>query len=369
MILAKKPQLGSLASYIQEASTYVPGKPVEELEREFGVFDVVKLASNENPLGPSPKAQEAMATVGKSICLYPDANHYYLRQQLAEKNNLSIDEVIIGNGSNEIMDFLIRAFCVPGDNILSCNAAFIAYRICTKIHGVEYREPDSSTPKEELSQMLKMMDARTRLIFLPNPNNPTGTYINRDLLVKYMENLKNKNVIVVLDYAYWEYVRTDDFMDPMEIYRTFPNIIILRTFSKIYGLAALRIGYGFAHPDILAPLHKIKMPFNVNSLALKAAEAALGDTEHLRLSYEVNEEGMDYLTQELDRLGLSHRPSQANFILVDYKKSVQDLYPKLLQEGVIIRPMDPYGFPTQMRVSIGKKEHNKKFITSLEKFL
>lgn len=370
-IVAPAPHLPKIAPYIESCIPYPPGKPIEELERELGLKDVVKLASNENPLGASPKAVKAIEKSLADLRLYPDANHFYLRQKLSSHLGVDMEEILVGNGSNEIIDFIVRSFCAPGDNVVSCGAAFVAYRVCAQVHGVEYREPPLNTDlMAELEAILKLVDDKTRIIFLPNPNNPTGTYVKRDILKGILQRLAAKNVLVLLDYAYWEYVTADDLPDPMEIYREFPNIVVTRTFSKIYGLAGLRIGYGIAHPDILSPMRKVKMPFNVNNLSLAAAIAALDDLAHVKKSFEINCEGKGLLEKEFSRLGLEYWPTQANFFLVKFTNApAKEIYEKMLREGLILRPVAGYGLREHLRISIGTEEENRRMIRSLEKFL
>lgn len=370
-IVAPSPKLPAIAPYIQSCKPYPPGKPIEELERELGLTNVIKLASNENPIGASPKAVAALQAALPDLRLYPDASHYYLRQKLAEYNGVSFDEVLVGNGSNEIIDFVIRTFCKMNDNVVSCGAAFVAYRVCAQVHGVEYREPALQKDlTAELDQMLRLCDDQTRVVFLPNPNNPTGTYVRREFLEEFLNRLRGRQILVVLDYAYWEYVTADDLPDPMEFYRRYSNVIVTRTFSKIYGLAGLRIGYGLAHPDILAPMRKVKMPFNVSNLGLVAAAAALDDIAHVKRSFELNCAGMDFLERNLKRIGLDYWPSQGNFLLVKFAdRNAEDLYQALLRKGVIVRPVAGYGLRDHLRISIGSSVENERLVKSLEEVL
>lgn len=370
-VVALAPKLPSVAPYIQSCVPYPPGKPIEELERELRLTNVIKLASNENPIGASPKAVAALNKSLSDLRLYPDANHFYLRQKLAEYNGVTFDEVLVGNGSNEIIDFLIRTYCRVGENVVSCGAAFVAYRVCAQVHGVEYREPPLQKDLvSELEEMHNLCDEKTRIVFLPNPNNPTGTYVKREFLEKFLTRVKDKPIIVVLDYAYWEYVTADDLPDPMEFYRKFSNVIITRTFSKIYGLAGLRIGYGLAHPDMLAPMRKVKMPFNVSNLGLYAAAAALDDIEHVKKSYELNCEGMDFLKNHFTRMGLDFWPSQGNFLLVKFtQKEAAQIYDQMLRAGVIVRPVAGYGLRDHLRISIGSKTENERLIQTLKEVL
>jgi len=366
-ILALKPKLPSIAQSIQDCATYQPGKPIEELERELGIKDIIKVASNENPLGPSPKAMKAIQDALPSLHLYPDASHFRLREALAAQNGVDREEVFVGAGSEEIFSLLIRSYCQPGDNTLGCGAAFLAYRVCSQVHGAVYREPKlNKNAEEEIAELLKLVDEKTRLVFLPNPNNPTGTYLNRTLLKKTLDALKGRNLIVLLDYAYREYARAADLPAPMEFYRDYPNLIVTGTFSKTYGLGGLRVGYGIAHPDLLLPLRKVKTPFNVSNLGLVGALAALSDTEHIRRSLEVNAEGMSFLEKEFTRLGFDYWPSQGNFFTVQMPKDPKAIYEGLLHQGVIVRPVAGYGLKEHLRFSVGTMNENRRMIKSLE---
>ncbi len=369
-IKALAPRLPAVAPYIQSCATYQPGKPIEELERELGIKNVIKLASNENPLGPSKKALLAIEKALPELHLYPDAAHYRLRAALAQRFQLEIEEVIVGNGSEEIFSLLIRSYCQPGDNTVSCGAAFLAYRVCSQVHGAEYREPAlTGDPEVEIENMLRLVDDKTRIVFLPNPNNPTGTYISRDLLKRTLDRLQAKNVIVLLDYAYREYARAKDLPAPLEFYSQYPNLIVTGTFSKIYGLGGLRVGYATAHPDLLLPLRKVKMPFNVTSLGMAGALAALEDEAHVQRSIEVNLAGMEYLEKEFRRLGLAYWPSQGNFFLAKMPSDPKAIYDTLLRAGVIVRPVAGYGLKQELRFSVGTPEENRRMIAELEKAL
>ena len=371
-IVAPAPLLPDVAPYIQSCIPYPPGKPMEELQRELGLQDVIKLASNENPDGASPLAVAAIQKALGDLRLYPDAAHYYLREAIAAHLGVNMDEILVGNGSNEIFDFLIRTYCRNGDNVVSCGAAFVAYRVCAQVHGVEYREPalERTSLTAELQAMEKLVDEKTRIVFLPNPNNPTGTYVNRTILRDYLKRLqKHKKCLIVLDYAYWEYVTADDLPDAMEFYREFPNVLVTRTFSKIYGLAGLRVGYGVAHPEILAPMRKVKMPFNVSNLALVAARAALLDVKHVQRSFQTNCEGMNQLETQFKKWGIEYWPSQANFLLVRLEQDPKAIYEQLLREGVIVRPVAGYGLREHLRISIGSKTENERLLKSLKKVM
>lgn len=369
-ILAPAPKLPDVPKFIRDCATYQPGKPIEELERELGIKDIIKLASNENPLGPSPLACKAIVDALDTLHLYPDASHYRLREALAARHNVDIEEVLVGNGSEEIFSLLIRAYCREGDNNVSCGSAFLAYRVCSQVHGVEYREPPlSRDPEKETEEMIKLIDDRTKIVFIPNPNNPTGTYLNRSQLKRILDSLKSKNVIVLLDYAYREYARASDLPGPMEFYKDYPNLIVTGTFSKIYGLGGLRVGYGMAHPDLLLPLRKVKMPFNVTSLGMAGALAALDDHDHIRRSIEINGNGMEYLEKEFRRMGLDYWPSQGNFFLVQMPKDPKKIYEEMLRKGVIIRPVAGYGLKEYLRISVGTEKENARLVASLEETL
>lgn len=369
-VLAPKPKLPSISQSIQDCATYQPGKPIEELERELGIKDIIKLASNENPLGASPKAMKAIQEALPTLHLYPDASHYRLREALAAKAGVDMEEVFVGAGSEEIFSLLIRSYCQPGDNTIGCGAAFLAYRVCSQVQSVNYKEPKlTKNAEEEIEELLKLVDDRTRIVFLPNPNNPTGTYLNRTLLKKTLDALKGKNLIVLLDYAYREYARAADLPKPMEFYRDYPNLIVTGTFSKTYGLGGLRVGYGMAHPELLNPLRKVKTPFNISSLGLAGALAALGDEEHLRKSIEVNNEGMAFLEKEFQRLGFDYWPSQGNFLTVKMPADPKAIYEGLLRKGVIVRPVAGYGLKEHLRFSVGTMPENRRMMAALQEVI
>jgi histidinol-phosphate aminotransferase len=369
-ITAPKPKLPPVDASIEACAVYQPGKPIEELQRETGITDIIKLASNENPLGPSPKAVAAIQAAIPQMHLYPDATHYNLRAKLAAKEGVDVEEVYIGSGSEEVFCTLVRSFCRPGDNTVGCGAAFLAYRVQTQVHGAEYREPKlSQDPEKELEGMLALIDDRTRIVFLPNPNNPTGTYLNRRQLKTMLDKLRGRNIIVLLDYAYREYASAEDLPRAMEFYRDYSNLIVTGTFSKIFGLAGLRVGFAVAHPDILLPMRKVKTPFNVTSLGLIGAIAALDDEDHVRRAREVNGLGKGFLQSAFKGMGLHVWPSQGNFLLVDMPKDPYQIFQALLQKGVIVRPVGNYGLKNQLRFTIGTMPENERLISSLKEVL
>jgi histidinol-phosphate aminotransferase len=355
--------------YIRSLAPYVPGKPIEETQREFKLKRVIKLASNENPLGASPAALKAIRKALPELHRYPDGAAYHLKKALSRHLSVGTDALIIGNGSNEVIDMLIRTFCVQGDAIATSKAAFIAYRICAQVHGVGTLEapmtPDLRFDLPAIARLARDYD-RVRLAFVANPNNPTGTHASGDELrsfLREMSRIRGGSVLVALDYAYWEYVTARDLPDPMALAREFPNVIVLRTFSKIHGLAGLRAGYGVAHPEVISMIEKVRQPFNLNSLALSAAEAALGDRAFVARARKLNQQGLKFWEATLTRLGIPYWPSQGNFILCDVSRGLGkrggDVYLSCLKKGVIFRPVANYGLMNALRISMGTMEENR----------
>ena len=362
--------------YIRALVPYVPGKPIEETQREFNIRRVIKLASNENPLGPSPKAMAAIRGGLADLHRYPDASAHHLKAALAKHLHKTPAEIIVGNGSNEIIDMLIRTYCVAGDSIVTSKAAFIAYRICAQIHGVGTIEAHlDENLRSDLSEMAQFARDYTqvRMIFVANPNNPTGTYNTTAELKSFLKDvakIRNGSVMVVLDYAYWEYVTAKDLPDPMKLLKEFPNVVVLRTFSKVYGLAGLRAGYGVARPEIIATVEKIRQPFNMNAMALMAATAALGDKAFVEKSVKVNNIGMKFWEKSLDGMAIPYWKSQGNFLLIDVSRGLGkrggDVYLSCLKRGVIFRPVANYGLMHALRISVGTQEENKIAVKALE---
>ena len=361
--------------YIRNLAPYVPGKPIEETQREFKIKHVVKLASNENPLGPSPKALALLRKKILDLHRYPDASAYHLKIALADQLKVPTNQLLIGNGSNEVIDMLIRAYCVPNDSIVTSKAAFLAYRICAQIQGVHTLETalteDLRTDLKDMVAAVRAND-RVKMVFIANPNNPTGTYnttIEMRAFLKEMAKIRDGSVLVVLDYAYWEYVTAKDLPDPMILMRDYPNMMVLRTFSKIHGLAGLRVGYGIAPREIIGMVEKIRQPFNLNSPALAGAVESLKDFAHQKRSKKVNEAGMKLWTKALDKMGIPYWPSQGNFILIDCSKGLGkrggDVYENCLRRGVIFRPVSNYGLMHALRISIGTKAENEIAVRAL----
>lgn len=354
--------------YIQTLTPYPPGKPIEELEREYGITDSIKLASNENPLGPSPRAVEAIREAAENIHRYPDGSYFYLKKRLGELHGLSPDHFIIGNGSNEVIEFLIRALVGVGEEVVMGDPSFIVYRLVTQAVGGKNVIVPLKDWKFDLDAMKKAVTDRTKLIFIDNPNNPVGTTITDKDFGRFMADLPD-TLVVVLDEAYKEFVVGEGHVD-FSRYMTGPvPIVSTRTFSKLYGLSGLRIGYGVARPEIIGLIQRIRSPFNVNHIAQAAATAALDDTEFIERTLAVNKEGMDYLYGEFERMGLFAVESHTNFILLDTKKQAADVYEGMLRKGVIVRSMKGYGLPTFIRVTVGTPEENRRFVAALDAVL
>jgi len=354
-----------IPEYIRSLKPYTPGKPVEELERELGIRDSIKLASNENPLGPSPFALKAIYEYSKKISRYPYGDCYYLRAKLASRLSVSEGEIIFGNGSNEIIEIIVRTFLRPDDEAIMAHPSFVVYSMIVQAAGGKNVIVPLSNWKHDLPKMTSYINQKTRLIFIASPNNPTGTINTKDEMEEFMQKIPN-HVIVVVDQAYYEYVTRHDYPDCLSYLREGKNIILLRTFSKIYGLAGLRIGYALARKDIIDAMNRIRQPFNVNSLAQVAALSALDDHAHVEKSRQINNEGKEYLYREFQNLPLNFVETEANFIYVYFENEIsQEIYNRLLQEGVIIRPISP----TALRITIGLPQENQKLIQALKKIL
>ncbi|MBE0425392.1 MAG: histidinol-phosphate transaminase [Nitrospirae bacterium] len=358
------------AEYISDIKPYVPGKPIEELERELGIKDSVKLASNENPLGPSPMAIKAIldaltdSNMSNSLNRYPDGSGYYIKKTLSEKLSVDEDEIILGNGSNELIDLAVRTFMRFGDEAVMAHPSFIVYPMSVQAMGGKPVEVPLKNYTHDFDEMAEAVTSKTKVLFIGNPNNPTGTINKSDELERLMRRLPD-GILVIVDEAYYEYVTDSDFADSMKYFRDGRDILILRTFSKIYGLAGLRIGYGIARKDIISEINKLRPPFNTSTIAQKAALWALKDNDHIRYTKQINEQGKKNLYKELKTLGLEYVPTEANFIYILLRKDANDLYNKLLKKGVIVRPVGP----EEVRVTIGLPQENKRFIEALQKVI
>ncbi len=351
--------------YVSDIEPYVPGKPIEELERELGIEGSVKLASNENPLGPSKNAIKAldMKVLG-ALNRYPDGGAYYLTRSLADRMNVKEDEIILGNGSNELIDIAVKTFMRPGDEAVMAWPSFVVYPMSVQAQGCSAVKLPLVDFRHDLAVMAEAIKEKTRIVFIANPNNPTGTINTREEFDRFMGRVPD-GVLVVVDEAYFEYVSNTDYADSMKYLRAGRDILILRTFSKIYGLAGLRIGYGITRADIAAEMNKIREPFNTNSLAQAAALAALSDEEHVKLSIAANEEGKRYLYRELESLGVRYVPTEANFVFMFPGLPAPEVYGSLLKRGVIVRPMGE----ESIRVTIGLPEENRRFIEGMKEIL
>ena len=359
---------------VVELMPYQPGKPVEELERELGISDSIKLASNENPLGPSPLALAEIRNELHGLALYPDGNGFALKQALSQKLDVTQEQITLGNGSNEILELVARTFLRVGDEVIFSAHAFAVYPIVTQAVGavacVAAANPEEHPMPygHDLDAMRELINERTRLIFVANPNNPTGTWLLKDELEQFLISVPEE-VIVVVDEAYFEYVMVDQYPDTTKWLSRFPNLVVTRTFSKIYGLAGLRIGYGVSSAMIADLLNRVRQPFNTNSLAQSAALAALHDTEHVRNSVTMNLEGMRQLRAGFEVMGLTSIPSVANFISVNLRQSGMQVYDKMLRQGIILRPVDNYGLPEYLRITVGTQKQNQRVLEALQQVL
>lgn len=361
--------LEELASpFLKGLIPYTPGKPVEEVERELGITGAIKLASNENPLGPSPLALRALREALPESHRYPDGGGYYLKRGLADRLGVTPDHLILGNGCNEVMDLMARCFLLPGDEVVIADPAFVIYGMLAHVQGCNKVLVPLKGWTHDLKAMAKAVTPKTKMIFVGNPNNPTGTAVMPAEIATFM-NAIPEEVIVVIDEAYIEYVPPAMVPDSLSYVREGRWVIVLRTFSKIYGLAGLRIGYGIASPSMVELLNRVRAPFNVNALAQRAALAALDDQHHVASSRKINELGKGYLSAELARLGLHSPPSAANFLLVDLKRDGQAVAEALLRMGVIVRPLGGPYLTTHIRVSIGTPPENERFIEALKAVL
>jgi len=363
-------------TYIQQLKPYIAGKPIEETRREYGVKKVIKLASNENPLGPSPKALQAMRKAMKELQLYPDASGFHLREALSKLEKVSFDEIVLGNGSNEVIELLIRTFCVPGDFMVASDGVFAAYPISARIQGVDTLFTRMTQDfRFDLGAMLELIrkEPRVKLVAIPNPNNPTGTYVNEaglDSFLREVEGIRDGSVHVILDYAYWDYVTAKDLPDPVALYRRYSNVSVLKTFSKIYGLGGLRVGYGVIRPELAKMVQKVRMPFNVSSIGLIGAEAALSDKAFIKKSIAVNQAGMKVMRHAYQELKIPFLPSQGNFYLINTRQGLgmsgPEVFEACLRMGLILRPIANYGMPDWVRVTIGTEVQNRAAVRAFK---
>jgi histidinol-phosphate aminotransferase len=355
--------------HLLEISPYVPGKPVEEVQRELGLDTVHKLASNENILGPSPKAVEAIRNAAAQVNFYPDGSCYYLVDALAKTHGVEPSQIVIGNGTDEVIRLLCNALLGPDGNVVYAHPSFVMYKISSMVMDAQRIEvPLKDTYTHDLDALAAAVTDKTRMVFVCNPNNPTGTIVKKAAVDAFLDKLP-QGVLAVFDEAYFEYVEDPEYPDSLDYFKAGRAVVCLRTFSKVYGLAGLRVGYGIMDSSLAGVLHRVRNPFNVNALAQAAAVAALGDADHLAAARKFNSDGKNYLHAEFDRMGLSYAASEANFVLVDIKRDAQAVFETLLKKGVIVRPGKFLGFPTHLRVSIGDQAGNQAFIKALEEIL
>ncbi len=341
---------------------YVPGKPIQELERQLGIAGAIKLASNENPLGPSPAVVEAIAQAARESNRYPEGSAYYLKARLSEHLELPAEQLAVGSGSNELIELLCHIFVAPGDEVVVADVTFPMYAIAVRVTGGQVVSVPLSDFRFDLAAMAERITERTRIVFIANPNNPTGTIVTAQEVERFMERVPPE-VLVVFDEAYFEYVETSDYPVSRRYLDAGRHVAILRTFSKAYSLAALRVGYALTLPDTAALLDRVRMPFNVTTLGQVAAAAALGDRAHLARSVRVNQAGLAYLTAAFEGMGCTVPASHANFILVRFPSDARPLIQHLEQRGVIVRGMVPFGLPpTDVRISAGTEAENQRLV-------
>lgn len=354
--------------YILSVMPYSPGKPMEELEREYGLARTIKLASNENPLPPSPKVADAIGRALSRLNRYPDGSGYYLVRKLSEKFRVKPENIVLGSGSDDIIGMLTRALLYPGDEVIMTRPSFAMYDIMTRVSNARPVYVPLQSLAVDLDAVSGAISDKTRMIFLTNPHNPTGTAFSSTRFAAFLQDIP-ENIVVVLDEAYVEFARDPSCADSLDFLDENRPLVALRTFSKIYGLAGLRVGYGFMPAEMVDLMNRVRQPFNVSSIAQAAAMAALDDEAFFQKTRQVVHEGLDYLFAEMARLNLTCFPTQANFFLLDVKKDADAVFEAFLKEGVIVRSMSSYGYPTYLRINAGLPEENARFIEVLEKVL
>jgi len=356
-------------SGVQGLVPYAPGKPIDELAREYGLTNIVKLASNENPLGPSPKLSVVLHEEMAHLTRYPDGAGHRLKTALADKLGVEFSQITLGNGSNDVLELIARTFASAGDEIIYSQYGFAVYPLVTQAIGAKPVVAAAQAWGHDVTAIIASISAKTKLIFIANPNNPTGTYLPFNSIVNFLENVPS-DVIVIIDEAYHEYVeQVADYGSMLDCLAKYPNLIVTRTFSKAYGLAGLRVGFSVSHPEIAELVNRVRQPFNVNALALAGAEAVLSDPGYVARAVAINQQGLDYLSGEMQRLELAVIPPVANFITIDLSQPALPIYEQLLRKGVIVRPVANYGMPNHLRVSIGLPEENQVFVRALEQVL
>jgi len=358
----------AVPDYILDLKPYKPGKPLEELEREYGISDSIKLASNENPLGPSPKALKAIKGALGNLHRYPDGSGFKLKRKISEKFGVDFDRVVLGNGSDEIIGMLTRAFLQPGDEVILPTPSFLMYAIMVRSAGAVPVYVPLKALSLDLEGMKSRINSNTRMVFICNPNNPTGTFISDRDFRGFLESVP-QDLMVVADEAYIEFVRSAEAVSSIEYLKGGRKLVTLRTFSKAYGLAGLRIGFGVMPPEVADLLNRVRQPFNANSLAQAGALAALDDTVFFKKTLKLVHSGLDFLYRSLDNMGIEYFPSQANFFLVNVRQNADVVFEAMLKQGVIVRSMTEYGFPEFIRINVGLPAENDRFLKALAKVL
>jgi histidinol-phosphate aminotransferase len=358
----------TIPDYISSLKPYKPGKPLEELEREYGISDSIKIASNENPLGPSPKALEAIRRALGNLHRYPDGSGFMLKRKISEKFGVDSGQVVLGNGSDEIIGMLTRAFLQPGDEVILPAPSFLMYAILVRSAGAVPVVVPLKALSLDLDGMKDRITAKTRMIFICNPNNPTGTFITGKDFRGFLGSIP-EDLMVMVDEAYIEFVRKAEAVSSIEYLKTGRALAILRTFSKVYGLAGLRIGFGVMPAEIAELLNRVRQPFNTNSLAQAGALAALDDAVFFEKTLKWVHSGLDFLYRRLDIMGIEYFPSQANFFLVNVRQNADAVFEAMLKQGVIVRSMTEYGFPEFIRINVGLPAENERFLKALAKVL
>lgn len=360
---------------VQGLQPYQPGKPIEELERELGVSNTLKLASNENPMGPSRNVIEALSSIGSELNLYPDGGGFELKARLAQKLNVASAQITLGNGSNDVLDMIARAFLGEGREAIYSEYAFAVYPISVQAVGATARvskalpnDHEKSPYGHDLMAMTALITDKTRVIFIANPNNPTGTWLNKAELDAFISKVP-EDVVVVVDEAYFEYVTKSEYPDTLQWLNKYPNLIVTRTFSKIYALAGLRVGYAVCSEELADLLNRVRQPFNVNTPAMIAAIAALEDETHLNECVSINTNGIKFWQAACQYRGLEYIPTVGNFITIDFEQDAMPIYEALLREAIIVRPIGNYGLPNHLRITISTVEENQKCLDALDKVL
>lgn len=352
---------------IELVKTYKPGKPIDEVKRELGLDEVYKLASNESPFGPSENVYKAMVDAAKSVNLYPDSNCFYLRQELAKRLQIEPEQLIFGNGSDELIALAIKAFVEDDENIVIAAETFLMYEVYANVCGVGLKKVPMQNYKYDLDAMLNAIDEKTKIVFVANPDNPNGTYCTKDEINSFVENVPS-SVMIFLDEAYYEFMPSDG-PEASELIKKYENVFYTRTFSKTYGLAGLRIGYGVSNKELISTMAKVRDPFNINSIAQAGALAALMDEDYLNKVINYTYAEKKYIYSELDKLGLNYIKSATNFILIDTARDANVITESLMKNGIVVRNMTGWGYDGFIRLSMGLHEQNEKFIRVLKQMV